>query len=418
MEKSHCIFIIIIMVCLASWAQPVNTSDQMKSIEIKLFKASVVNGQVKKGEPIYKIKPRYPISGDFNTGKIEYDRNGLIKDIYYPNNKGEYHLRENYDYNENNQVVKAKMTMLELNDSIVLRISYDSLGRIEKTRWNKHAVPLKGWLNNLFYKYWSKDLTDEDYQRYYLSNNDSLNHTIETEFEDIAPLNNHHFELLDTEGNVLKEKYMYIDTTQLGPLHPKTIDTITIQWEYQYIDNGLLSEEKKSIEKKSLEKGLPPIRSYDKRIITLNYKYIDDNKVKEEIKTVEQMPSKTGFLKIKGSVKTFKRVHDYLDNSKKHMIYTYDDKGDVEYTITEVYSMDEKLVEYTKDWGKRKSIDMYNEKGNHTVHTVYRKNKKISESTAKYTYNEHGDWVECVLFDSQKNDPLYIIAERTIEYYN
>ncbi|WP_242091978.1 hypothetical protein [Aestuariivivens sediminicola] len=417
MKTAYRISALLLMAALVSWAQSEYTKNQIHSLEIKLYKANVSNDQVIKGDPIYKIRPRYPISGDFNTGKIEYDPYGRVTAIYYPNNKGDYHIKDTYTYNEKDQVVKAKMTLFELQDSIILNIAYDSLGRIEKTRWNKHTFPVKGWLHKLFYKYWSKDLTDEDYHRYYLSYNDSLNQLTETEFNNSIPKNDHYFELRDAQGNLLKEKYRYIDTTQMGPLQPKIIDTITVLREYQYTSSGLLKTDKRSVEKRSLQKGLPNVKSYDKSIVTFNYTYNDDDKVREEIKTVEQLPSKSGFIKIKGSMKTFRRVHEYPDNGKKHIVYTYDDKGNLEYSTTRVYGSDDKLIEYVEDYGKRKSIDRYNERGDHTVHIVLRKNKKISESTARYTYNDHGDWTTCLLYHNQKDDPLYFLVERTIVYY-
>ncbi|WP_242156242.1 hypothetical protein [Aestuariivivens sediminis] len=416
MKTSFCA-VLLMLVSLISWTQDANEKQQIKSSETKLYKVTFLNGEMFKEKPVFTIRAGYPIRENFFTGKMVYTEDGLTSEIYYPNNKGEYYLKDNYYYDNNQHVVKAVMTMFELQDSVVLNMSYDALGRLEKTRWNKRAVPIKGWFNKLFYKYFSKDLTDEDFHRYYLSDQDSLNHITERTFDTLELWKNHHFELFDAQGHLLKEKLMYVDTTQMGPLYPKTIDTITVQWEYDYLENGLLKMKKKSLEKRSLQKGLPPVRMHDMSITTWEYNYTEDDNLKEEIKIVEQMPSKTGFLKIKGTTRTFKRTHDYLDHNKKHIIYTYDDKGNLEYTTTEIFNDAHQLMEFLEAAGTRKSVDKYNDKGNHISHTVFKKDKKVSEIMAKYTYNTHGDWIECLLSDHEKNQPLYILVERTLEYY-
>ncbi|GAA3579342.1 hypothetical protein GCM10022395_29990 [Snuella lapsa] len=405
------------LVGLASWSQAANNESQIKSIDAKLFKVEVTNGQIIKEKPVFKIRSDYPIRENFFTGKIVYNERGLATEIYYPNNKGAYYLKDNYYYDENQNVVKAVMTMFELNDSIVLKMTYDSLGRLEKTRWNKRSVPIKGWFKKIFYKYLSRDLTDEDYHRYYLSNDDTTADLQLAEYDNIALKNNHHFELFDERGSLLKEKYMYVDTTQIGPLDPKTIDTIAVQLEYEYLENGLLKNKKQILEKRALQKGIPPMKMFDKSMTTWKYKYTEGDKIKEEIKIVEQMPSKAGFLKIKGSIKTFKRAHEYVDNNEKHVIYDYDDKGALEYTTTKIFNTDHQLMEMIVEGEKRKSIDIYNEKGNHISHALFKKDKKVSEFTAQYTYDPEGNWITCVLSDSEKNEPLYMLIERTIDYY-
>ncbi|WP_242202067.1 hypothetical protein [Aestuariivivens insulae] len=386
-------------------------------MDAKFFKAQVVNGQISKEKQVFTIRHDYHIDGNFFTGKIAYNAYGLVTEIYYPNNKGAYYLKDNYYYNEYNNVIKAVMTMLELNDSIVLKMTYDPKGHLLTTRWNKQSVPIKGWFKKLFYKYFSRDLVDEDYHRYFLSSENDLKGIQEAEFDSITLINNHYFELFDAKGNLLKEKYRYVDTTQIGPLEPKTIDTITVQWEYEYFENGLLKNKRKNVEKRSLQKGLPPMRMYDNSITTWEYNYNSKDKIKEEIKIIEQKPSKTGFLKIKGNTRTFKRTHEYLDGDKKHVIYTYDDKGALEYVTTKIFDEAHKLIEIIVEGDKRKSVDRYDERGNHTSHALFKKNKKISEFTAKYTYDSYGNWISCMLSDNQKNKPQYVLIERTIDYY-
>jgi hypothetical protein len=165
---------------------------------------------------------------------------------------------------------------------------------------------------------------------------------------------------------------------------------------YQYDDNGNLLEIDKVNEDESLQ-------------TTVSYRYNDAGYVTGEYSYA------SGYLIYghtyeydgKGN-KIEDKFNNYSGNHDSKTTYGYDDTG--------------KIIEQT-DYAyaggllfhSEKYIYTYDDKGNVTkAITTYVEEERTTTATYQYTYDEHDNWVQMIMFSGHK--PVSLI-ERTLEYY-
>lgn len=413
LKKIIYITAVLSLISLMSLAQMDSITSTIKSIENRAYLAVLENDQIIKGKPYPNTLSYYPI--EIEQLKKEYDNTGVLKKVYYLDNNSEYKVIEHINHNERNDISRMVYLITKFNDSLVMDLTYDLKGNLEKIRINKSEVSGDTWFSEIFGKSYYLKYKDSDCHNYYLTDNDSLNRIKTVEFENIELINDHTYNLYDSLNNLVLKREMFVKNANEGTLLPKKMDSIFVRTDFKYNDANLITEKFESYDRLE-NKGYLKTRRYV-------YEYTNDNKIKTAVKTEAYDQLNAGFSKIKARTVIFKEEHEYLNENKKHVIRFYDnyfhnEEEKLKETVTEIYNSKGDLIERVNEFRNRKIESKFDERSNSISYSItnIKRNKKISHYILQYVFNEQGDWIKRIHFDHLKNKPLYI-EERTIEYY-
>lgn len=351
--------IFAVCICINSFAQidpKVNTFDSIKSLTYTVYQLKTKNNKIIKTSPTI-LYDYYP---------IQYP----LKKCYY-NTKGNLVVKENQSqkdtiyYNSKNQKIKMVLypNAKKLNDSITFFYAYDIYGNIIAEKTVASSPKLDYYLNGNLYSY--KSLINKFYINFYVLEKDSVGIK---QFDNEKVELNYYYRLFNNNNQLLKEKYVTTDKNS----YPLKVDSTIHSVEYHY------NNENKIIK----------ISTIKNHVNALGKTYLTKN-------TEE---------------------HNYLSQGLIHEIKYYNDRNLI-MQQRYIHNTKGKLLEYSKHWvsPNKTAIYKYNSNGELKNYIFKRKDKIERNITLQYTYNNKGNWIECIHFN-KKSKPKYLI-KRGIEYY-
>lgn len=158
----------------------------------------------------------------------------------------------------------------------------------------------------------------------------------------------------------------------------------------------------------------------------VTFKYSDkENKIEEnDYDSIGNLLRKEIYIYYTNENKIQEWEYDSNGNLNGRFTYKYDDKGNVFefYSYKDngalnwknTYRYDDKGYKIEENLDSDKYTFMNDDKGNEIETKLFKSDGRITKYTFKYSYDKKSNWIKKITY---KDDKLYLITEREIEYF-
>ena len=336
----------------AIFLQQQQQTTAIKSVKYTTFKVEYSKNLILKGKAV-SLPEEYPVH--YPSSEQHYSPDGLLTEELWPDQKSII------EYDSLHRITNE--TLITENDTIIIHTAYEPLGIASR------SLRISGDRSKTFKELPDPSPEDEAYMNLLFTEKDSNAYR---QYEKIKMIPFTIYRLFDQQKRLVKEKFIKVK-----------------QNPFPYKPDSILKKQHIRYYKETLPKSIH--RSTD---------YL----------THLGSPVK------KGMHFENHEEHEYNDADKKHLMRYYEEdklvmrheciKNDAGIVVSEV-----------RVWIKadQREETQYSPDGLLSSHTLWRKGKMKNSISLEYTFNEQGDWIQCIHYD-HKNKPKFL-TERAITYY-